>query len=79
MSQLENNGCDFLRVVLFCKGKGADKDSYRPRSDEKQWWGRRDALARCVSSFLFGAQSKHGGKTKKELVLFLTKILHDCT
>ena len=70
MSQLENNGCDFLRVVLFCKGKGADKDSYRPRSDEKQWWGRRDALARCVSSFLFGAQSKHGGKTKKELVLF---------
>ena len=70
MSHLENNGCDYLRVVLFCKGKGADKDSYRPRSDEKQWWGRRDALARCVSSFLFGAQSKQGRKTKKELVFF---------
>ncbi len=64
------NDCDFLRVVLFCKGPGADKDSYRPRSDEKQWWGRRDALARCVSSFLFGGKPFEGQKTKKELVLF---------
>jgi len=62
---------------LLCKGRGADKDSYRPRSDESQWWGRRDALVRCVASFLFGANTKRGenippaatARTKKELVL----------
>ena len=63
------NDCDYLRVVLFCKGPGADKDSYRPKSDEKQWWGRRDALARCVSSFLFGVKPDGKQRTKKELVL----------
>jgi hypothetical protein len=43
-----------LRVVLLCKGRGGDKASYRPNSDESQWWGRRDALVRCITSLLFG-------------------------
>ena len=46
--------CD-VKVVLLCKGRGADASSYRPHRDESQWWCRRDALVRCVSSFLFGA------------------------
>ena len=69
------NDCEYLRVVLFCKGRGADKDSYRPRSDEKQWWGRRDALARCVSSFLCGANPREGKETKKELVFLFDEDL----
>jgi len=72
--------CGCLRVVLLCKGKGADKDSYRPRSDESQWWGRRDALVRCVASFLFGATDSNdnrnqSNKTKKELVLLFDEDL----
>jgi Basic tilted helix bundle domain len=43
-----------LKVVLLCSGNGADVSSYRPRRDESQWWNRRDALVRCVASFLFG-------------------------
>lgn len=55
--------CD-LRVVLLCKGRGADASSYRPNRDESQWWSRRDALVRCASSFLFGPQ----GTGRKELI-----------
>ena len=57
--------CD-LKVVLLCKGRGADASSYRPNRDESQWWSRRDALVRCVTAFLFGPSTKH---CKKELVL----------
>ena len=76
-SLLANNDCDYLRVVLLCKGRGADKTSYRPRSDESQWWGRRDALVRCVASFLFGANNREGDttKTRKELVLLFDEDL----
>ena len=57
--------CETLRVVLLCKGRGADKASYRPHSsDESQWWGRRDALVRCAASFLFGPDDPMNG-TKK--------------
>jgi hypothetical protein len=48
---------DYLRVVLFAKGRGADAASYRPNRDESQWWNRRDALVRCVAAFLFGPPS----------------------
>ena len=57
--------CD-LKVVLLCKGRGADAASYRPNRDESQWWSRRDALVRCVTAFLFGPSTKD---CKKELVL----------
>ena len=43
-----------LTIVLLCSGKGADTQSYRPNLDESQWWGRRDALVRCVAASLFG-------------------------
>ena len=55
--------CD-LKVILLCNGRGADAASYRPNRDESQWWSRRDALVRCVSSFLFGPSPSTG---KKEL------------
>ena len=57
--------CD-LKVILLCKGRGADASSYRPNRDESQWWSRRDALVRCVASFLFGP---HAEGSKKELVM----------
>ena len=41
---------DIVKIILFCSGNGSDPNSYRPLSDETQWWGRRDALVRCVSS-----------------------------
>jgi hypothetical protein len=76
-SLIANNDCDYLRVVLLCKGRGADKASYRPKSDESQWWGRRDALVRCVASFLFAANNPEGEttKTRKELVLLFDEDL----
>lgn len=47
-----------IRVVLCgCQGKGGDPNSFRPQAHDKQWWGRRDALVRCVTSFLFGPVS----------------------
>lgn len=55
-----------VRVVLLCKGRGADVSSYQPNRDESQWWSRRDALVRCVASFLFGP-STH--PDSRELVL----------
>jgi hypothetical protein len=42
-----------LRVVLLASGIGADPTTYRPGSDESQWWNRRDALVRCVAAFFF--------------------------
>jgi hypothetical protein len=42
-----------LTVVLFVSGNGADVNTYRPLADETQWYHRRDALVRCVTSFLF--------------------------
>ncbi|KAF0694721.1 Aste57867_14397 [Aphanomyces stellatus] len=59
-----------LKVVLLCKGRGGDAASYKPTRDESQWWNRRDALVRCVSSFLHGPWSTHC--SSRELVL-----LHD--
>ena len=56
-----------LKVVLFCSGNGADVASYRPRRDDSQWWNRRDALVRCVASFLFGPRGVR--QQKRELVL----------
>lgn len=56
-----------LTVVLFCSGNGADVKSYRPKRDESQWWNRRDALVRCVSSFLF-CRAIDG--PRHELILF---------
>ena len=32
----------------------ADAQSCRPNNDESQWWGRRDALVRCVAASIFG-------------------------
>ena len=57
--------CD-VKVVLLCKGPGSDPDSFRPNRDDSQWWGRRDALVRCVSSFLYGASSPSIGS--RELI-----------
>eukprot|EP00934_Nitzschia_sp_Nitz4_P006539 Nitzschia sp. Nitz4//scaffold3_size479765//288107//289697//NITZ4_000120-RA/size479765-exonerate_est2genome-gene-1.198-mRNA-1//1//CDS//3329550818//6529//frame0 len=50
--------CD-VSVVLLCKGRGADPSSFRPNRDETQWWSRRDALVRCITSFLLGPTDLH--------------------
>ncbi len=52
----EKNLCH-VTVVLLCMGRGGDPNAYRPNRDESQWWSRRDALVRCVASFLFGPSS----------------------
>mgnify|MGYP005848447619 CR=1 FL=1 len=60
-----------LKVVLFCTGEGADVNSYRPKRDESQWWNRRDALCRCVASFLFGPPSTNNSRNNdRELIFF---------
>ena len=41
--------CSFLLAV---DGK-ANKDDFRPNNDEKMWWGRRDAHARCADAALW--------------------------
>lgn len=46
-----------VSVVLLCMGPGGDPDSFRPSRDDSQYWCRRDALVRCVTSFLFGPGS----------------------
>ncbi len=46
--------CPEVVVVLLCKGRGGDPNTYRPNRDETQYVARRDALVRCVASFLFG-------------------------
>ena len=53
MTSIDDGSCESssLTVVLMCKGRGSD--SFRPNRDESQWWSRRDALVRCVASFLF--------------------------
>jgi len=61
-----------LRVVLFVKGRGNANGTYRPTKDESQWWGRRDALVRCVAAFLCGPPAPRAGplaRTSRELVL----------
>lgn len=50
----------------MCKGPGSDTDTLRPNRDDSQWWGRRDALVRCISSFLFSPTPENGSR---ELVL----------
>jgi hypothetical protein len=50
-----------VRVVLLCSGRGGDRAAFRPAADESQWWGRRDALVRCVAAFLFGPTGGGGG------------------
>jgi hypothetical protein len=52
-----------LKVILFTNGVGADAATYRPESDDRQWWNRRDALVRCVAAFLLGPSCQ------KELIL----------
>ncbi|KAG7361493.1 hypothetical protein IV203_036594 [Nitzschia inconspicua] len=59
-----------IRVVLFCKGRGADPKDYRPNSDESQWWGRRDALVRCVTAFLFGPSQSSVASSREMVLLF---------
>lgn len=57
-----------VTVVLLVLGRGGDPNSYRPKRDESQWWSRRDALVRCVTSFLFGP-SPLVGTARKEMIL----------
>jgi hypothetical protein len=59
-----------IRVVLFCKGRGADPNDYRPNSDESQWCGRRDALVRCATAFLFGPQLTDSSSSREMVLLF---------
>ncbi|CAJ1915657.1 unnamed protein product [Cylindrotheca closterium] len=51
-----------LKVVLLCKGPGSNADALRPNRDDSQWWGRRDALVRCISSFLFSPRPQTGSR-----------------
>lgn len=59
-----------LRVVLFCKGRGADASSYKPYHDESQWWNRRDALVRCVAAFLYGPISSVSSQQRELVLIF---------
>ncbi|KAJ3262459.1 hypothetical protein HDU77_000309 [Chytriomyces hyalinus] len=52
-----------VKVVMLCKGRGADPATYKPDRDESQWWGRRDALARCHAAFLHGPTCADHSKT----------------
>jgi hypothetical protein len=56
-----------VRVVLLCKGRGADASSFKPNHDESQWWSRRDALVRSVAAFLYGPSSSV--REKREIVM----------
>jgi hypothetical protein len=53
-----NSNNNVIKVVLFANGIGSNPNTYRPDSDESQWWNRRDALVRCVTAFLFTGNSK---------------------
>ena len=55
------NTCN-LKVVLLCKGPGSNDDALRPNRDDSQWWGRRDALVRCISAFLFSPRPETGSR-----------------
>jgi len=46
-----------LTFILFHSGKGSDPQLYRPKKDETQWWGRRDAQCRCTAAALYGPLS----------------------
>ena len=57
-----------ITIVLICSGDGSNSKSYRPNRDESQWWGRRDALVRCVSASLFGGTNN--GQNVTLILLF---------
>jgi hypothetical protein len=57
----------YLKVILFVSGTGSDASSFRPNMDETQWWNRRDALVRCVASFLCNTNTN--ANNNKELIL----------
>jgi hypothetical protein len=63
---MPHHSCD-LKVVLLCKGKGADPNTFQPNRDESQWFCRRDALVRCITSFLFGPTQTDMGS--RELIM----------
>ncbi|XRB09503.1 BTHB domain-containing protein [Pycnococcus provasolii] len=44
---------------LLLSGGVASPDSFQPYRDATQWWGRRDALVRCVSASLFALTTTH--------------------
>ncbi len=57
-----------ITIVLLCSGNGSDAKSYRPNRDDSQWWGRRDALVRCVSAALFSQDYRsESGTTKSHI------------
>ena len=69
-----------VKVILLANGIGSNPQSYRPNADESQWWNRRDALVRCVTSFFFCAtnsctnnewnrNNQNGVGSDKELII----------
>ena len=58
-----------LTICLLCSGKGAEAQSYRPNLDESRWWGRRDALVRCVAASLYGPRNTKQRPDRIELCL----------
>jgi len=59
-----------VTVVLLCLGRGGDPNSFQPNRDESQWWSRRDALVRCVASFLFGPSPPTREGNKDMILIF---------
>lgn len=57
----------YLRVVLFTKDQASN---FRCNKDASQWFNRRDALIRCVASFLFGPDNNINCKQKELVILF---------
>lgn len=50
-ADVDNLDIPYLRIVLFTSDRA---EHFRPNKDESQWFNRRDALVRCVASFLYG-------------------------
>ncbi|GKY99642.1 hypothetical protein MPSEU_000918300 [Mayamaea pseudoterrestris] len=67
---ITENQTSLLRVVLFTSDQAVH---FRPNKDDSQWFHRRDALVRCVASFLHGpatgSNSQCNSQCKRELVI----------
>ncbi len=58
-----------LSFVVLCDGP-YNHDSFRPNEDERQWWGRRDALVRITHASCYSSPGNSNGATKRLTFVF---------
>eukprot|EP01040_Poterioochromonas_malhamensis_P014912 gene14912-16599_t len=58
-----------LSFVVLCDGP-YNHDSFRPNEDERQWWGRRDALVRITHASCYSSPGNSNGATKSLTFVF---------